>query len=131
MAATAIFPSNPSPGPKKWSTSRCTTIPTACARNSPASKTNLSSSWATNQASSPLLLRTAARAVTVSRTYRPYERQGAGGDIDAVHRDLVRGGVGYIGELSGRMDRYRGRRHPGSYHSCGRQGSGGAVDGVH
>ena len=30
--------------------------------------------------------------------------------IDAVHRDVVRAGIRYIGELSGRMDGYRGRR---------------------
>src|SRR5208282_3818516 len=71
------------------------------------------------------------RVGTFSCAYCPYERQGTGGTIDAIHRDVVRGGVRYIGELSGRMDGYRGRRLPGSYRSCGRQGAGGDVDGVH
>jgi hypothetical protein len=71
------------------------------------------------------------RAGIFSCAYCPYERQGTGDTIYAVDRDIVRSGVRYIGELSGRMDGYRGRRLPGSRRSYGRQGPGSAVDGVH
>jgi len=47
-AAMAISRSKPSPPQTRSSTSTRTTIPSACARNSPASKTSLFSSWATN-----------------------------------------------------------------------------------
>ena len=45
-----------------------------------------------------------------SCAYCHFERQGPGGTINAVHRDAVRAGIRHIGELSGRMDGYRGRR---------------------
>ncbi len=55
-----------------------------------------------------------------SCAYCPYERQSPGGTINAVHRDAVRAGIRHIGELTGRMDGYRGRRYLCSYRSYGR-----------
>src|SRR5271167_869701 len=62
----------------------------------------------------------AARAGTFLCPYCPYKRQGPGGTINAVHRDAVRAGIRHIGELTGRMDGYRGRRYLRSYRSYGR-----------
>jgi len=50
------------------------------------------------------------QAEALSCAYCPYERQCPGGTINAVHGDAVRAGICDIGELSGRMDGYRGRR---------------------
>src|SRR5579862_2396177 len=55
-----------------------------------------------------------------SCAYCPDKRQRPGGAINAVHRDAVRAGIGHIGELTGRMDGYRGRGYLRSYCSCGR-----------
>lgn len=44
-----------------------------------------------------------------SSAYGPYERQGPGGTINAVHRDAVRDGIRYVGELTG-----AGRRSSGT-----------------
>ena len=68
------------------------------------------------------------RAKSFSCAYRPYERQGTGGSINAVHGDVVRHGIRYIGKLSGRMDGYRGWRLPGSYRSYARQSPGGDAE---
>jgi len=45
----------------------------------------------------------------------PYERQGSGGTINAVNGDAVRAGIRYVGELTGRMDGYRGRSNLRGY----------------
>jgi hypothetical protein len=59
---------------------------------------------------SPLSFFLLALESATSCAYCPYERQGPGGTINAVHRNAVRAGIRHIGELSGRMDGYRGRR---------------------
>src|SRR5271163_3615845 len=59
---------------------------------------------------SPLLCFFLASEPAPSCAYCPYERQGPGGTVNAVHGDGVRAGIRHIGELAGRMDGYRGRR---------------------
>src|SRR5215472_1148052 len=57
-----------------------------------------------------------------SCAYRPYQSQRLRGNIDAIHRDVVRSGIRHIGELAGRMNGDRGGRrwlfkkpHDGDY----------------
>ena len=45
-----------------------------------------------------------------SCAYRPYQSQRLRGNIDAIHRDVVRSGIRHIGELAGRMNGDRGGR---------------------
>ena len=54
-----------------------------------------------------------------SCAYGSNERQGAGGDIDAVYRNAVRDGIGHIGELARRLDRDRAREQSRSDCSYG------------
>ena len=60
------------------------------------------------------------KAGIFSCAYYPYERQGTGDTIYAEDRDIVRNGVRYIGELSGRMDGDRGGIRSCGYRSNGR-----------
>src|SRR5271170_4523521 len=71
------------------------------------------------------------RVGTFSCAYCPHERQGTGGTIDAIHRDVVRGGVRYISELTRWIHYHGDRTRSRSNRSSGRQGAGGDVDGVH
>jgi len=59
-------------------------------------------------------------APPASCAYRPYEGQGSRGGVDAVHRDVVRAGIRHIGELPGRINANRARRHSRRYCSYGR-----------